>query len=238
MKLLQSSLTVKELLAAFPQAKDIHQRHLQLPPDFYWTCSDDARQCLHLCEQYRFIDNVHHEATGSHTLYLTSAGLKFLDYLIHVAGPKIEADLAQLPDTPLRPCKPHDDYTGKVVLSYIYQGDSDWMVEVRVEEFENKQTAKIFMDQKGEKLRYLLDNLYLYEYDSRDWAYLNPQQVRELIDGDIVVSKLKEDRYGKTMLDESDFERVDVKIKDFKRYPGLSCGFESLAYGIIPAKQF
>lgn len=106
-----------------------------------------------------------------------------------------------------------------------FQGDADWLIEVRVAGFDSAQAAE----------RYAMDFDIQLNHGSlfrSDGAASKARLWKEVLDGDVTLSRLKPAARNLLTVSELDYGVVSLPISQWHNHDGLTCGFELLAYAV------
>lgn len=112
----------------------------------------------------------------------------------------------------------------------IWQGEPEWLIEVRISGFATIEAAAEFGNKHAKKLKHEPNADYLVLLDSSGCNHRVEQH-------QIIVKKIKNESLRKLMVNAHDFTVVDVRIEDFSNIDGLDRGFEGLAYGILDSNS-
>ncbi len=106
-----------------------------------------------------------------------------------------------------------------------WQGDEHWQITISCGSFEDFESAAVFGNESIDKVYYdkKRGKLILKMYQGQDI---------EVLDSQVVASKIKPESFGKWLVDDNDYEPMDVKIEDFAEIEGLNGSFCGLSYGV------
>ena len=91
--------------------------------------------------------------------------------------------------------------------------------------FEDFESAAVFGNES-------IDNVYYDKQQGKLILKMYQGQDIEIADSQVVASKIKPESFGKWLVDDNDYEQIDVKIEDFAEIEGLNGSFEGLSYGV------
>lgn len=116
----------------------------------------------------------------------------------------------------------------KVEYWETYQADPQWSLEVKIKEFDSFELAKEYSQfLYAHKVKYnKIDCVLEVIYSDGSKKIITDQS-------EYIVELLKLESRKSAFITEHDFDRMDIKVHNFIYYPGLTSGYESLAYRIV-----